>query len=148
VDDRAWLERAIELSLRCPPSIGAFSVGAVLVGADGTELACGYSRETDPQIHAEEAALAKIPGAGRVGLFGATLYTSLEPCSRRRSRPHTCTELILGAGIPRVVFAWREPELFVPDAVGYELLRAAGVTVRELPELAGRARAANAHLSL
>ena len=66
---------------------------------------------------------------------GTTLYSSLEPCSARASRPRTCTELILAAGIGRVVFAWREPAIFV-EGRGAELLHAAGVEVVELPELA------------
>jgi diaminohydroxyphosphoribosylaminopyrimidine deaminase / 5-amino-6-(5-phosphoribosylamino)uracil reductase len=147
VDDRDWLERAVELAYRCPPSAGAYSVGAVIVDGTGVELAHGYSRETDGQIHAEEVALGRLlPHDPR--LAGATLYTSLEPCSRRKSRTESCTRLILAAGIGRVVLAWREPDLFVPDASGCELLVAAGVSVVELPELAGRARGANAHLEV
>lgn len=144
-DDRGCLERAIELSHRCPPSQDAYSVGAVLVDASGVEIASGYSRETDPRVHAEEAALARVP-AGDPRLAGATLYSSLEPCSQRRSRPRSCVRLILDAGIPRVVIAWREPDLFVADARGCELLREAGVTVVEMAELAALARAPNAHL--
>ena len=32
----------------------------------------------------------------------------------------TCVELIIAAGIPRVVIAWREPSLFVDDCIGVE----------------------------
>jgi diaminohydroxyphosphoribosylaminopyrimidine deaminase / 5-amino-6-(5-phosphoribosylamino)uracil reductase len=143
--DRKWLTYAIELSKRCPPVDRAYAVGAVIVGADGEELAYGYSRETDPVVHAEESALAKLAGSG-VDLRGATIYSTLEPCSRRASRPRSCTQLILEAGVGRVVQAWREPSLFVADAQGVELLTAAGVTVLELPELAEAARAVNAQL--
>ncbi|GAA3165360.1 hypothetical protein GCM10010466_65250 [Planomonospora alba] len=144
-DDRERLRLACGLALLCPPSETAFSVGAVVVAADGTELARGHSREGgDPHVHAEEAALAKIsPDDPR--LPGATIYSSLEPCSARRSRPRTCTRLIIDSGIRRVVLAWREPVLFV-DCHGAEELAAAGVTVLEAPELAGRAREPNAHL--
>ena len=41
--------------------------------------------------------------------------------------------------------AWREPSIFV-DCTGAEDLRAAGVEVIELPELAEGVREANAHL--
>jgi diaminohydroxyphosphoribosylaminopyrimidine deaminase/5-amino-6-(5-phosphoribosylamino)uracil reductase len=140
----AALRRAVDLSRACPPSTTAFHVGAVVVAADGTELATGYSRETDAAVHAEEAALAKLP-PGDPRLAHATLYSSLEPCSRRASRPRSCTRLILDAGIPTVVFAWREPPVFV-DGEGAELLRAAGVTVVELPELAPLVRDVNRHL--
>ena len=145
VDDRRWLTAAIELSKRCPPVDQAFAVGAVIVGADGVQLAFGYSRETDPVVHAEESALAKLAGSG-VDLSGATIYSTLEPCSQRASRSRSCTQLILDAGIKRVVLAWREPALFVADAQGTELLEAAGVAVVELPEFAEAARAVNAYL--
>ncbi|MFE5542934.1 deaminase [Streptomyces sp. NPDC056534] len=144
-DDVTWMERAIELSRKCPPAEGAFSVGAIIVGADGEELANGYSRETDAHVHAEEAALAKLP-ADDPRLAGATLYSTLEPCSERKSRPLTCTQLILRSPIRRVVIAWREPSLLVADCVGVESLRAEAIVVEELAELADQARLVNAHL--
>ena len=90
-------------------------------------------------------ALAGLP-IDHPSLRDATMYTTLEPCSMRSSRPRSCTELIIAAGIGRVVLAWREPPLFVADCQGAELLAAAGVMVTELPELAEAARAPNAHL--
>ncbi|MFF1493179.1 dCMP deaminase [Streptomyces sp. NPDC058304] len=114
-------------------------------GADGEELAHGYSRETDAHVHAEESALAKLP-ADDPRLVGATIYSTLEPCSERRSRPFTCTQLILRSPVRRVVIAWREPSLLVADCVGVEVLGEAGVEVLELPDLADAARTVNAHL--
>jgi len=143
-EDHRWMELAVELSHRCRPSDTAFSVGAVLV-ADGVEIARGHSRETDATVHAEESALGKLD-QDDPRLPGATLYSTLEPCSQRASRPRPCAHLVLDAGIPRVVIAWREPDLFVIDARGAELLAAAGVTLVELPEFAATARAPNAHL--
>lgn len=142
--DRRYLRRAIELANSCPPSRTAFSVGAVIVDTDGVVIATGYSRETDPHDHAEEAALAKLTPPD-IRLAAATLYSSLEPCSSRASRPVSCIELILATPIPRIVFAWREPDLFV-DCEGAELLRAAGRNVVEIPDLAQLARHPNEHL--
>jgi pyrimidine deaminase RibD-like protein len=142
VDDLDRLRLACELARLCPPSRTAFSVGAVIVGGDGTEIARGYSRENDPLDHAEESALAKV---GARDLSGATIYSSLEPCSERTSHPVPCADLIIGAGIGRVVFAWREPPLFV-EGSGAERLTAHGVEVVELPALADLARKPNAHL--
>ena len=142
--DTPWLRRTIELSHRCPASSTAFSVGAAVVAADGALLGEGYSRRDDPHDHAEEVALSGIdPEDPR--LAEATLYSSLEPCSSRSSRPRSCSELVLTRPIPRVVFAWREPALFV-DCDGAERLRAAGRTVVERPDLAQEVRDANAHL--
>lgn len=146
-DDRHWMRLAIELAYRCPPSDSAYSVGAIIVGESGEEIARGYSRETDPQVHAEESALAKVDRADP-RLTTATIYSTLEPCSQRKSRPTSCTQHILDAGIPRVVIAWREPSLFVADCQGQEMLTAAGVEVIEMDDLAAEARAVNAHLHL
>ncbi|MFF3942834.1 dihydrofolate reductase family protein [Streptomyces phaeofaciens] len=144
--DRHWLALACELAAQCPPSDTAFSVGAVVVAADGTELARGHSREAgDPQVHAEEAALAKLDPADP-RLAGATVYSSLEPCAVRSSRPTPCARLILDAGVRRVVTAWREPDTFVTAADGSGLLAARGVDVVVLPEYAERAQEPNRHL--
>ncbi|MEV7690089.1 dihydrofolate reductase family protein [Streptomyces bungoensis] len=144
--DRHWLRTACELAALCPPSRTAFSVGAVVVAADGTELARGHSREGgDPVVHAEEAALAKTDPADP-RLAGATVYSSLEPCSRRASRPAPCARLIVGAGVRRVVTAWREPDTFVTAADGTGVLVDAGADVVLLPEFEGLAKRPNAHL--
>ncbi|MEW2264721.1 dihydrofolate reductase family protein [Streptomyces sp. NPDC047853] len=144
--DRHWLALACELAQLCPPSGTAFSVGAVVVAADGTELARGHSREGgDPVVHAEEAALAKADPAD-ARLSTATVYSSLEPCARRASRPAPCARLILDAGVRRVVTAWREPDTFVPGADGGGVLTAGGATVVVLPEYEERAKAPNRHL--
>jgi diaminohydroxyphosphoribosylaminopyrimidine deaminase/5-amino-6-(5-phosphoribosylamino)uracil reductase len=146
VDDAGWMRLAVSLAWQCPPSRTAFSVGAVVVDADGVELSRGFSREDgDLAAHAEEAALGKVaPGEPR--LAGATIYTTLEPCSQRRSRPQTCTELIIAAGLRRVVLAWREPALFVADCQGAELLARAGIAVTDLPQFAADAATPNRHL--
>ncbi|MFE9098040.1 dihydrofolate reductase family protein [Streptomyces sp. NPDC007264] len=143
--DRRWLETACALAAQCPPSRTAFSVGAVIVAADGTELARAHSREGDPVVHAEEAALAKLDPADP-RLTEATVYSSLEPCARRASRPAPCARLIIDAGVRRVVTAWREPDTFVASADGTALLAAQGVEVVLLPEYEDLAKAPNAHL--
>lgn len=140
-DDATWLVAAIELSRRCVPADSAFSVGAILISASGQVIAQRYSRQSDPKDHAEEAALADAV-ASAADLRGATLYTSLEPCLRRVSRPASCAELILRAGVPRVVYAWREPPIFQPGG-GAAWLEEHGVTVIELQDLADAAEEVN-----
>ena len=106
----------------------------------------GISREGgDPVVHAEESALGKL-AAGDPRLSGATIYSTLEPCSERKSRPCTCTQLIIASGIRRVVIAWREPSLFVADGQGVELLTQAGLDVTEMPSFAAQASGAKCHL--
>ncbi|MDA2813371.1 deaminase [Nocardiopsis sp. RSe5-2] len=142
--DRALLHRAIELSRLCPPSTTAFSVGCVIADRNREVIAEGYSRRDDPHDHAEETALRELaPGDAR--LAGATLYSSLEPCGRRASRPSPCADLILGTPIPRIVYAWSEPTLFV-EATGAKRLADSGRILIHVADLASEARVANAHL--
>lgn len=143
-NDERLLRDAIELSRNAPPSQEAFSVGSVIAAPDGSVLATGYSRERGARAHAEQVALEKA-AEQRLDLRDATLYTSLEPCSARRSDPHACTARILEAGIRRVVFALREPPVFV-EGRGAAVLAAAGVEVLELDADAAQVVAINAHL--
>ncbi|MGV9676166.1 deaminase [Nocardia sp. NPDC003482] len=146
-DHHHWMNRAIELARLCPVVEGAFSVGAVIV-VDSEEISTGYSRESDPKVHAEEAALDKLD-ANDPRLARATIYSTLEPCSERATKTRLpCTDRILRAGIPTVVIAWREPATFVEDCVGVEKLQQEGVSVIEIPELADAAMAMNRHLNL
>ncbi|MFE6776477.1 hypothetical protein [Streptomyces sp. NPDC057702] len=142
--DRAWLALACRLARECPPSATALSVGVVIVAADGTELARGHSRERDPRDHAEESALGKL-AVDDPRLATATVYASLAPCSRRRSRLRSCTRLLAEAGVSRVVTARLDPA--PPGAPPHEAGQlAVGMTVLVLPEYAPAALAPNAHL--
>lgn len=143
--DERFLRWAIELSRQCPPSATAFSVGAVVVSADGEVLSTGYSREQSEHDHAEEVALRKLGGRPDSRLRGATIYSSLVPCGARASRPVTCAQHIIGAGLSRVVYAWREPPIFAAGD-GAEKLAAAGISVTEIPALARAAKSINSHL--
>lgn len=133
---------AVDWSRECPRAPRLFNVGAAVV-AHGELLAYGYSRDSDPTVHAEESALLKLRGAD---LADAVMYTSMEPCSIRKSRPLTCTQLILDSGIRRVFYAVREPK-FLVDCEGVELLEADGLRVIEMPEFAAEVHAINSHIS-
>ncbi len=152
VRSRHWLLEAIRLSRCCPPSATAFSVGAVLVGADGSRAVDRVLPRTAPADHAEEVALARIGLPGGRGRPGGPelgrrprLYSSLEPCAARASRPTPCADLIIASGIGRVVIAWREPPIFVPGG-GAVRLRKAGLAVTVCPSWPARRKAVNAHL--
>ena len=144
MNDRDWLAAAIDHSRSCTPIPTAYCVGAIVVAADGTEIARGYSRETDPTAHAEEVALRRM-AADDPRLTGATVFSSLEPCGVRASRPMPCARLIAATAVSRVVYALREPPLLAAGG-GTEILHAAGLEVVELAELAQEVYAVNAHL--
>jgi len=106
LDDRRWLTAAIELSKCCPPVERAYAGRQRVIvgggrGAAGVRLLPG---ETDELVHAEESALAKLAGSG-IDLSGATIYSTFGALlgGRGPPDPRTCTQLILDAGIGRVV---------------------------------------------
>ncbi len=95
-------------------------VGAVVV-RDGRVVGEGWHAEYGG-VHAERMALAAAGAEAR----GATLVTTLEPCTHHGKQP-PCVEAILAAGIVRVVCAMSDPN---PEAAGgLDRLRAAGVMV-------------------
>lgn len=142
-EDRRYLALAVAEGFRCAPSPSSYCVGAVVVLPDGRTFT-GYTHETSPTHHAEQEAIRKALDAG-AELRRAAIYSSMEPCSQRKSEPESCTQLILRHGFARVAFALYEPDHFV-CCRGAQTLREAGVDVRVYPELAGGVREANAHL--
>ena len=99
------------------------AVGCVLISAEGDRLAEGVTSEGGTR-HAEERALEKLePGAAT----GGTAYVTLEPCRQRSAGGVSCSELLLEAGIARVVCALadRHPN----GAGGFARLVMAGVII-------------------
>jgi len=142
-DDLRYLRMAVEESRRCEPCATCYCVGAVVVTPDGAVFR-GHTHETSATRHAEQEAVAKALAAG-ADLRGASIYSSMEPCSQRASEPESCTRLILRHGFAHAAFALYEPDRFAACR-GALTLREAGVDVRHCPELAEEVRAANAHL--
>ena len=91
----------------------------------GCVLSTGHEGATQPPggPHAEAVALAAAGDAAR----GATLWTTLEPCSHT-GRTGPCAEAIVEAGITRVVVGIEDPDPQVAGR-GIERLRAAGIEV-------------------
>lgn len=142
--DLTLLRQCAELAHAATPVETAFSVGAILTDADRRILATAHSRELGPTWHAEAVALEKARQAGRLHR-AHTLYSSLEPCSRRKSGRQPCCDVILRSPIERVVFIAHEPAIFV-DASGAETLAEAGLKIDSHPDLTGLVQAANAHV--
>lgn len=143
VEDLRRLRQAVAESRRCVPSATSYCVGAVIV-TPGGQVFTGYTHETSPTHHAEQEAIAKALCAGAT-LRGASIYSSMEPCSTRSSEPESCSELIIRYGFSHVAFALYEPDCFV-CCRGALHLREAGIDVRAYPSLADEVRSVNAHL--
>lgn len=144
-EDLHHLRQAVSLSRRCTPCATSYCVGAVIVTRSG-DCFTGYTHETSPTHHAEQEAILKAAAAG-ADLRGASIYSSMEPCSTRSSEPESCSELILRHGFSRTVFALYEPSCFV-CCQGAVRLRENGVEVRVYPQLADEVLAINGHLGL
>ncbi len=142
-EDRRYLLEAIAESERCPICRSCYRVGAVIITQAGERFA-GYTHESSATHHAEQEALLKAVAA-QADLRGATIYTSMEPCSKRSSEPESCTQLILRHGFSRVVFACYEPDCFVA-CEGTYTLRSAGVEVAAYPDLKAEVLRVNEHL--
>ena len=99
------------------------NIGCLIVSADGTIVGEGATAPGG-RPHAEAVALATARGEAR----GATLVTTLEPCNHPSLRGPTCADLVLEAGIARVVAAIEDPD---PRTAGQGLarLRAGGIAV-------------------
>ncbi len=106
-------------------------VGAVIVRdmEDGSQcmLAADYHPRAG-ELHAERRAIMQAREKGHSeALKGACIYVTLEPCSSWGKTP-PCTDIIIEAGITRVVYACVDPDLRHRGRAD-ALLKAAGVTV-------------------
>jgi diaminohydroxyphosphoribosylaminopyrimidine deaminase/5-amino-6-(5-phosphoribosylamino)uracil reductase len=115
---RLAVANAATVRLLAPPNPW---VGAVLVAHDG-EVFQGATAAPGG-AHAEIGALRAAGARGR----GATLYTTLEPCSHH-GRTGPCADAIVEAGVARVVVGIADPDPLVAGR-GIALLRDAGIDV-------------------
>ncbi len=102
-------------------------VGCTIIGADGELLGRGHTLgpgEDHAEISAARDALAR-----GYSVVGATLYSTLEPCSFHGRTP-ACARSIAQRGVARVVIGMRDPHPKV-DGLGIQILREAGVEVIE-----------------
>lgn len=104
-NDRAYLERAVELALQSERA-GNLPVGALLV-LDGAIIAEGASSVLlpvyDPGAHAEMSAIKAVDKALWPRAREMTCYSSLEPCVM-------CMGALLLHGVGRVVFGATDVE--------------------------------------
>ena len=123
--DHDYMMKAIEAAslvrLRTSPNPW---VGCVIVTVDG-QVFVGAT-EAPGGRHAEVVA-RDAARAARADTKDATVFTTLEPCSHH-GRTGPCTEVLISAGVSRVVSAIKDPDQLV-GGQGFAALRSAGVTV-------------------
>lgn len=102
-------------------------VGAVVVPA-GAEQPVGEGATAPPGgPHAEITALARAEEARPGSTRGATVYSTLEPCSHHGRTP-PCTDALVAAGVARVVLGVVDPDPHVAGS-GVAALEQAGIAV-------------------
>jgi diaminohydroxyphosphoribosylaminopyrimidine deaminase/5-amino-6-(5-phosphoribosylamino)uracil reductase len=121
--DELWMRRALALAAGGRGLVEPNPmVGAVALDSAGRPVGEGWHpRFGGP--HAEVVALAAAGDAAR----GGTLVVTLEPCCHHGKTP-PCTDVVLRAGVRRVVAAMRDPFPKVAGG-GFRVLRDAGVEV-------------------
>lgn len=134
MSDATLMQRALALAATGAGRTGDNpSVGCVIALGDAVLAEARTGDGGRP--HAEEQALA---GGGQ----GATAYVTLEPCAQRSAGGVACADLLIQAGVARVVIAASDPHPYAAGA-GVERMRAAGIVV-EIGLMEAEARAQNA----
>ncbi len=103
-------------------------VGAVVV-KDGKVLSTAHRGE-QPGNHAEYVALEKKLSDEAVA--GATVYTTLEPCTTRTHPKVPCTERLIERRVARVVMGMLDPDVRITGR-GQRKLRTAGIATDFFP---------------
>jgi pyrimidine deaminase RibD-like protein len=140
-NDRALMEMALKLAAnsvaepdgRVHPKVGA------VVARDGFVLSTGFRGQTIPGAHAEECALLQLKDDAAVG---ATVFSTLEPCTERGTTP--CSLLLIKRGVTRLVYGMLDPN---PDIRGQGewLLEEHGIEVSKFEvDLVRKIKAQNA----
>ena len=115
-------------------------VGAVLA-IDGEAIGESFRGETGDGRHAEFGLFARLAD---VDLSAATLYTTLEPCSRRNPPKLPCAQHVIDRGVKIVFIGAYDPNPTIYRE-GWRMLRDAGVALHDFtPELRAEIAADNA----
>lgn len=99
----------------------------VLIVKDGKILATGHRGESGDGDHGEYCALKKL---NETDLQGATVYTTLEPCTERNPPKKSCTERLIASKVARVVSGMPDKD---ESVYGHSSLVEAGIEIGFFP---------------
>lgn len=136
-DDESYMRTAIQLAQksksedeRIHPKVG------VVVVSNGRILAKAYRGEIAQGDHAEYTALERK--LVDVDLTGATIYTTLEPCTTRNHPKVPCAQRVLDRRIARVVIGMLDPNPEIRGRGVFQLKKGkASVDLINNPQLEG-----------
>jgi pyrimidine deaminase RibD-like protein len=132
--DRKFCEMAVQLAKKSiaekdgklHPYVG------VVVVKDGNVIATGFRGETGKGgDHGEFCALKKINAdVDNVDLSGCTVYTTLEPCTERKTGKTPCANRLINGKVARVVYGLADKD---ESVYGHHSLVEAGIEVWLFP---------------
>eukprot|EP00825_Cyclidium_porcatum_P003507 TRINITY_DN11628_c0_g1_i3.p3 TRINITY_DN11628_c0_g1~~TRINITY_DN11628_c0_g1_i3.p3 ORF type:complete len:166 (+),score=14.69 TRINITY_DN11628_c0_g1_i3:1217-1714(+) len=127
---REYMRISIDAGKNCIPENEEHKpkVGAVIV-KDGKVLEYSYRGELVPGDHAEYTLLGKK--LKDVDCKGATLFTTLEPCTHRKTKT-PCAQWIVEKEVKTVYIGMYDPNPLI-FGQGFEYLKSHGVEVLNYP---------------
>ena len=130
-NDRNYMTMAIDEARKCQAEDDRARplVGAVVV-KDGKLIATAFRGELNRGEHAEYTALEGK--AADVQLAGATVYTTLEPCTTRNAPKVACAERLIERRVARVVIGMLDPNPII-SGKGQRRLRDANIRTDLFP---------------
>jgi pyrimidine deaminase RibD-like protein len=132
MDDAHFIRMAIDAAKKCTPEDARIhpKVGVVVVQT-GELLAVANRGELEPGEHAEFTALErKLP---HDTLVGATVYTTLEPCTTRPHPKVACVERLIERKVGRVCIGMLDPNGVI-SGKGLQRLRDANIRTDLFPD--------------
>lgn len=120
--DEVFMHHALELARRAVGAVGPHALVGAVVVKNNVIVGKGYYRWYGDR-HAEVQAIEEAGEQAR----GAELFVNLEPCCHIGRNP-PCTDVIIRAGIQRVVFSLVDPNPKV-SGKGRKILEAFGIDV-------------------
>jgi len=130
-EHRAFMELAVAEARKCVSEDGrTIPMVGVVVVQNGMILTQSHRGEGEPGRHAEFVALENKLRDESVA--GATLYTTLEPCTSRNPPKIPCALRVVERRIQKVVIGMLDPDPRV-HGKGYFTLRDAGIEVELFP---------------